>query len=69
MLNPGTGTHDARYFAMAVVMANHMDSKTERAAYLRRSMTLLIWAVAEEASRRPRSRDVDVRAATRVRAW
>ncbi len=62
MLNLRKGYDEARYLGLAMSAA---DSPRVRAKVLKR----LVAAVEEEAELRDACRDLDVEAATRVRAW
>ncbi len=62
MLNPRKGFDEARYFGLAM-------SVTEVPKVRARVLKKLIAAVEEEAKLRDACRDLDVEAATRVRAW
>ncbi len=62
MLNQRKGFDEARYFGLAMSVA---DTPRVRAKVLKR----LVAAVEEEADERDACRDTDIEAATRVRAW
>ncbi len=62
MLNPRKGFDEARYLGLAMSVT---DAPRIRAKVLRK----LVAAVEEEAELRDACRDLDVEAATRVRAW
>jgi hypothetical protein len=69
MLNPETGRDDAKYFSMTVVMTIYMAPGRDRNRCWTRALAHLERAVREEVRLRGRSRDLDVRAATRARVW
>ncbi len=64
MLNPATGKDDAKYFAMVLTMA----ARVKDAALIDAALDRLTRAVVVEDRLRARCRDLDVRAATRIRA-
>lgn len=69
MLNHRTGKDDVKYYAMTLVMADHMESGTEEQRRFRElSLARLADAVNDEVRFRRRNRDVDLGAATRVRS-
>ncbi len=68
MMNPGTGRDDVRYFAVALLMAEHMEPGEEQRQFAQLALEKLTSAVYAEVRLRARCRDRDVAAATRHRS-
>ncbi len=68
MKNPGSGKDDAKFYAMVLTMAAHVDGAHGRDALVSSALERLSRAVVVEERLRARCRDLDVRAATRLRA-
>ena len=69
MRNPETGTDDARYCSVMVVMADYMEPGDDQDRCRAMTLDRLTEAVCVEARLRVACRDTDVTASTRVRAW
>ena len=68
MLNPETGKDDAKFYAMVLTMAWHVDDANGREVLVAGALECLTRAVVAEERLRARCRDLDAWAATRLRA-
>lgn len=69
MMNPSSGRDDAKYYAVAFVMASQLPPGEERERYEAIAIEKLTAAVVAETRLRARCRDRELAAALRVRVW
>lgn len=68
MKNPRSGKDDSKFYAMVLTMAAHVDVENGRDGLVSGALERLTRAIVDEERLRGRCRDLDVRAATRLRA-